>query len=234
MERSKTNRSAILGIVLVLIGLVLIASHLHIIPFNIRDIVFSWEMILIVIGVILLINRESSLTGWILLGIGAFFLIPDIINVPFEWHRFFWPTLFIVLGLLLIFRIGGFRRHWSGTDEIRDEDFLDDVAIFGGGQRLVTSQNFQGGRITAIFGGSQINLKQATLTKGKAYIDYFALFGGTNLIIPDDWDVKVQITPIFGGFDDKRSPDPRIIRDPGKQLIIKGVAIFGGGELKSF
>lgn len=234
MEHYRTNRTAILGILLILVGLVAIMSNFNFIPWNIRPVVFSWEMLLIVIGLFLVVRREGSLAGWILIVVGIFFLLPDIFHFSFNYHHLFWPTLLIVVGLVMILRIGHVRRPWHGTEEIRDEDFIDDVAIFGGGQRLVTSQNFQGGRITAIFGGSQINLKSASLAKGTAYIDYFAMFGGTNFIIPEDWEVKVQITPLFGGFTDKRSPDPRIIRDPGKQLIIKGVAIFGGGELKSY
>lgn len=235
MEKQRTNKSAVLGFLLILAGLLVIASHLNIVPWNIREVIFSWQMILIGIGLVLVLTREGSSAGWILLAIGGFFLVPDFIDVPFGWRRLFWPSLFIVVGLLLIFRIGNVgRARYFPEESVNEEDYFDDVAIFGGGQRLITSKNLQGGKITAIFGGSQLNFTSAKLAKGKVYIDYFALFGGTNLIIPDDWEVKVSITPILGGFSDKRNPSPDITRDPSKQVIIKGIAIFGGGELKSF
>ena len=235
MDKQKTNRSAILGFILIFAGLLVIAGQLNIVPWNIREVIFSWQMILIGIGLVLVLTREGSSAGWILLAIGGFFLVPEIFDVPFTWRRLFWPAIFIIVGLLLIFRIGNIGRPRFEVDgEINDEDYFDDVAIFGGGSRLITTQNLKGGKITAIFGGSQLNFTQTKLANGKIYIDYFTLFGGTNLIIPDDWEVKVSITPILGGFSDKRNPRPDVAKDPSKQVIIKGIAIFGGGELKSF
>ncbi len=236
MESNRFHRSAIVGLLLIFAGLLLIAGNMHIFPFSVRYVILSWPMLLVGLGLVFIISREGSLTGWILLIVGGFFLVPRIApDLDLDFHRFFWPVLFIALGLVMIFRFSG-RIGTSGHRDpsISEEDFLDDVAIFGGGKRLFTSRNFQGGKITAIFGGSEINLKQAVLAKGKVYIDYFAMFGGTKFYVPDDWDVKVEISSIFGGFSDKRTPDPRIVRDPSKQLIIKGVAIFGGGEIVTF
>lgn len=234
MEKNRFHRSAIVGILLVIAGMLLIAGNMRLFSFPVRHIIFSWPMLVAGLGIILLASREGSLTGWILLIVGGFFLVPKIWPaLPFEFHTFFWPSLFILLGLVLIFRFGG-RPHSRRDPDVSDENYLDDVAVFGGGQRIFTSQNFSGGRITAIFGGSQINLKQAQLAKGKVYIDYFALFGGTKLYVPEDWDVKTEVVAIFGGFSDKRTADPRIVHDPSKQLIIKGMAIFGGGELVTF
>jgi hypothetical protein len=58
------------------------------------------------------------------------------------------------------------------------------------------------------------------------------LFGGSNLIVPDDWKVKSEVVSILGGFSDKRLivPNP----DTEKTLLVKGVVIFGGLELKSY
>ncbi|HDR89920.1 MAG TPA: hypothetical protein ENN63_09890 [Bacteroidetes bacterium] len=235
MERSRFHRSAVVGLIFIFAGLFLIAGNMNLIHYPLRHILFSWPMLLVALGVIFLASREGSLTGWILLIIGGFFLVPRIFpGVHFEFHLFFWPVLLIGLGLVMIFRFAGHNGKMIHRTEVNDEDYLDDVAIFGGGKKMFTSQNFQGGKITAIFGGSEIDLRQAKMAKGKVYVDYFAMFGGTKLFVPGDWDVKVEVSSIFGGFSDKRAADPRIVRDPSKQLIIKGVAIFGGGDLVDF
>jgi predicted membrane protein len=230
MDESKNNRKAIVGILLICAGLLLIAVNLNWLPWNLKGIFFSWQGLLILIGLLFLMSRENRLVGYILIGVGAFFLIPRIWHIPFNWHALFWPIILVFIGLLVITRRGGFQRvPIENTNE-----YMDDVSIFGGGDKVITSQNFKGGKITAIFGGSKIDLRAATLAKGKNVIDIFAMFGGTKLIVPTNWDVKVEVSSILGGFSDKRRPRADDVRDPSKELVIKGVAIFGGGEIEGF
>ena len=65
-------------------------------------------------------------------------------------------------------------------------------------------------------------------------IDILAIFGGSTLIVPKEWNVILDVFPLFGGFSNKirRAPETKI--DMQKTLIIKGLVIFGGGEVKSF
>lgn len=104
------------------------------------------------------------------------------------------------------------------------------MSIFGGGDLNNSSDNFKGGRITAIFGGSEINLMSAIPSAEGSVIDVFLLFGGSTLIVPNDWQVKSEVSAIFGGLSDKRLTSN--IQD--KQLIIKGLVLFGGLEIKSY
>jgi predicted membrane protein len=227
MDEHKSNRRAILGLILIFAGLLLIAINFHWIPWNWKGVFFSWQALLILIGLVFLASRENRLAGYILIGIGAFFMIPRIWDIPFEWHRLFWPVLLLALGFLIITRRWGIQRV-----PVEDSmDYIDDMAVFGGGDRVVSSQNFKGGKMTAIFGGSKFDFRSASLAKGRNVIDVFFMFGGTKLIVPTNWDVKIEISAIFGGFSDKRRPRPDEIRDPSKELIVKGFAIFGGGEI---
>lgn len=131
-----------------------------------------------------------------------------------------------------MFLFRGKKGHVVGhSDVITDDDFIDDISIFGGGNKIITAKNFKGGKITSVFGGSTIDFSQANLANGVSEIDVVSLFGGSKLIVPRDWDIHLEVTAIFGGFADKRIVDPHIIHNPSKKLIIKGVAIFGGGEL---
>ena len=113
-------------------------------------------------------------------------------------------------------------------------DFIDDVSVFGGGHKIIHSDNFKGGNITAIFGGSEIDLTQCKLAPGENVIDVVIIFGGSTIVVPNDWDVITNVTPLFGGFSYKKSRYQSPGSEPAGTLVIKGVAIFGGGEVKSY
>lgn len=113
-----------------------------------------------------------------------------------------------------------------------DADILDSVNVLGGSHQNVFSKNFKGGDVIAIFGGCDVNLTQADF-KGTIVLDIVAIFGGAKIVVPQSWEVKSEVTAIFGGLDDKRGLAP-IPSEERKVLIIKGVALFGGVEIKNF
>ncbi len=230
MESNRNLGRAIIGIVLILIGIAFIGRTFDFFPNKVERFVFSWEMILIVLGVIFISTRENKTTGWILLLIGMIFLLPDIVHVPYPFRRLFWPIALIAVGLFIIFRASGTRGIVAGGNTV---DYLDDVAILGGGNKVITSENFKGGKITAIFGGSKIDLTKANLAPGQNVIDIFCLFGGSDIIVPENWNVKIDVVSILGGFSDKRYIKPDATMDVGKEIVIKGFVMFGGGDLKS-
>lgn len=226
----------LLGIVLMFLGLFLIADLADIVPWRLRDFLFTWQALLIFLGLIFLSNKENKGTGVVLIAVGSFFLLPRIIDVPYYWRSLFWPSLLIIVGLVVIF---GSRRHTGASvfggqkRSSTREDELDEVTVFGGGDRVVASQNFKGGKITHIFGGSKIDFTQARLAQGKHYLELTLIFGGTKLIIPEGWDVKVEITSVFGGFSDKRVRSI-VVKDSDRTLILTGTSIFGGGEIVNY
>jgi len=231
MEGDKTNKRAILGVILVLVGIVVIIANLNIVPLGFKPVIFSWPAILILVGIFFLLSRESKATGWILILVGGVFMLPRMgLEVPWGWQELIWPAILVGLGAILITRGLGRKRDDMGGGP----DFIDDMSIFGGGDRVISSRAFRGGRITAIFGGSKYNMMSAELAKGRNIIDIFTVFGGAKFIIPEDWEVRIEVFAIFGGFSDKRHIRKEIPRDPTKELIIKGIAIFGGGDIVSF
>jgi predicted membrane protein len=224
----------LLGIVLMLLGLFLIADLADIVPWRLRDFLFTWQALLIFLGLIFLSNRENKGTGIVLIAVGSFFLLPRIVHVPYYWRGLFWPSMLIILGLVVIFTS---RRHggdiFSHKKKAFSDDLLDEVSVFGGGDKIVNSQQFKGGKITHIFGGSKIDFTQAQLASGKHYLELILIFGGTKLIIPEGWDVKLEVTSIFGGFSDKRIKS-RVVTDTDRKLVITGTSIFGGGEVVNY
>ena len=105
--------------------------------------------------------------------------------------------------------------------------------VFGGGDRIIHSQNFRGGKITHIFGGSKYDMTNAQLAPGKNHLEIVWIFGGSKFIIPEGWDVKVEVTAVFGGFSDKRIRS-MVVKDADRSLIVTGTCIFGGGEIVNY
>ncbi|MDN5203064.1 LiaF-related protein [Fulvivirgaceae bacterium BMA10] len=233
------DRRVLLGSIFIIIGVFFILDILNYIPWYWDDILFSWETFLIILGLIIVTSSKHKIIGFILMGIGAYWLIDDIFHLTYQQQRLIWPILLVLLGVYIIFRskIGGGDDPDSpdgsgGSGE--DMDYIDEVSVFGGGDKTISSNNFKGGKITSIFGGCELNLKNAKLGEGRKVIDVFAIFGGAKLIVPEDWNVRVEVFPLFGGFSDKRKLDPNVIPDPRKEIFIKGIVIFGGGEIKNF
>ncbi len=210
------------GLVLVIIGLAFLLRNLHLLP--LPSVFFSWKTLLIIIGVvgISLGKRE----GFIPLIIGALFiLIYDILGLHYFHFRDLWPLILVLVGIALL------MRHRSSRGIRTDSNEIDGVAIFSGVEKQVTAQEFSGGKVTAAFGGINIDLRNATLSEQTNVIDLFTIFGGSEFRVPSDWTINVsQLTVLFGAFEDKRSTSPSQT-DPNKVLYIKGLILFGGGEI---
>jgi predicted membrane protein len=218
------------GAILLAAGGFLLLNNFNLLGWYIEDIIFSWQMLLIAIGFISLAGRNY--TGAIILfAIGGFFLLPDIFNtMDINFIKLFWPIVIIIIGLTLIIR----RKSYAGSKKNSEytDNYIDEMNIFGGSERIITSEYFEGGKITSIFGGSNVNLKNVKLKNGYAEIEMTSIFGGAKIYVPENWDVRIEATSIFGGINDKRQID---ISEPNSSnvLVIKGAAIFGGGEIMS-
>ncbi len=69
-------RKSAAGIVIIIAGLLLLLANIGIISPSLKHIFFSWQMILIVIGVISLLSSENQTPGYVLIIIGTLFILP--------------------------------------------------------------------------------------------------------------------------------------------------------------
>ena len=224
------------GLALIAVGLLLILRKLG---YNIPEWIFTWEMIVITIGIIAGARRSFKGFGWLIpIIIGGIFLIDNIF--PFTPLKpFIIPAVVIAIGLFLIFKPrrkeGDLCRKYGYRDmraeNVTNEDFIDTTVVFGGVDKTIISKNFKGGEIVCVFGGGEINLSQADI-EGKVTLDATLIFGGAKLIIPSHWQVQPEMTAILGGIEDKRVNTANY--DPNKILVLKGTTIFGGLEIKNY
>jgi predicted membrane protein len=224
------TKSLVFGLFVLGLGFAWLLHNFGIIGDRAWEVIFSWQMLLIAIGVINISNDSSRGIGWILVAIGGFFMVSEYYDLPTSFRHVFWPALLIVIGLVLIFGSGRILRRRDFTIS-KGEDFIEEVSIFSGRDRVINSQAFRGGKIVSVFGGSTLDLTKAELAQGPVEIEIVSIFGGSTLLIPTDWNVKLEVFNIFGGYGDKRM---RGQVDFNKTVVVKGVAIFGGGELKSY
>lgn len=232
MEKSNSNITTrvSVGIVLIVLGGLFLLDNYGIVNFSLPDFLWHWEYILIALGVFFLVTSKNKTAGTILIVVGLFNLYPE-----------FWPLLLVALGIYIILKRNGehknFKKNISANEDTDNKkensiNSIDDVSIFGGGTKHFTTNNFTGGNITAIFGGSEIHLENCQLSEGDNVLDLFSMFGGYTLYVPQDWNIIIDVVPIFGGFSDKRIKDPNRVYDDSRTLIIKGMVLFGGGEVK--
>lgn len=249
--RDKENGRVIGGLILVAVGVTLLLRNMG---FFMPHWLFSWPMILILVGIYSGFKHNFRNNSWIILiGIGSFFLVSKFIP-SLSLEPMFWPLVIIGAGIVFILRPGG--NNWTGikSDDrynswkngstgvmqreqneasIDSSDYLVVRSVFSGVNKNVVSKNFQGGRISCVFGGTEIDLTQAEIT-GPVILKFEVVFGGAKLVVPAHWAVQNEIDGIFHGVDDKRSFNPSASINPDKVLILKGSAVFGGIEIRSY
>lgn len=235
------KRSLVLGIIFISLGVLFLLDNLFFFSFDFFDYLFNWRGLLILIGAVIITTKENKAPGYILMGIGAFFILSRFLDREFDiyWldmRNIFWPAVVIGIGIAILSRRNKLPESYE-YDEKKNPltDYLNVTAILGGGDIKVNSHNFRGGNVTAFMGGGTYDLSTTELAEGPQVLDVFAMFGGASFIIPSDWTVRIEVTPIFGGFtDSRRINNATPSTNPSKELIIKGTVLFGGGELKNF
>lgn len=240
MERGSSNKRFYFGIILIVVGCIMILEKLNLIPESVSDLLISWQMLLVGIGVLSLIGGNRT-GGTILIVIGAFFMVPELITVPHEIRKIYWPLILVAIGVALLLRHRDSLRNPKVGEPVLDvpidnsADSFDDFVIFGGREIFINSQAFKGGKATSIFGGMEFDMRKASMVPGGAVIDCVSVFGGCGFKIPMDWNVRNEVTTIFGAFTDKRGDTfNERYYDPSKTIVIKGISIFGGIEVKHF
>ncbi|MFA7229596.1 MAG: LiaF domain-containing protein [Melioribacteraceae bacterium] len=228
MEQPKLQGRVIIGLLLMILGALAVLHNFSII--DLADYPLSWEYFFIVGGLLFFFLSSNKTVGVIFFTIGLFNLVPEL-----------WPMVFVLIGLYIIWGRGGkikniaFKSASSYSDDKSGvgNDFVESVNVFGGGNKVIHSDNFKGGSIISIFGGCEIHLSNCKLAPGDNVIEITAIFGGSTIIVPPDWKVVIDVLPLFGGFGDKRIKDPNMILQEGRTLYLKGLVLFGGGEVKT-
>jgi predicted membrane protein len=258
MDMPRLRGRMIIGLLLVLLGAL---ATLHNFGFiDLSEYPLTWEYFFIVGGLLFILFSQNKVAGIVFFSIGLFNLVPELwplilviigvyIILGKRNHRksYYYNKVSFDHGFIpddkgeFMGKRSHWRRHFYDKFNVPDQeadqenihDYLDSVNVFGGGHKIINSENFKGGSIVSVFGGAEIDLTNAKLAEGNNIIEVVAIFGGATIIVPPDWKVDVDVLAIFGGFGDKRTKDPNKTFQDGKILTVKGVVLFGGGEVKT-
>ncbi|WP_306589366.1 LiaI-LiaF-like domain-containing protein [Geothrix sp. 21YS21S-4] len=219
----------VLGVAIIVAGLMLTLDNLGLVE---AHTVFKlWPLILVAMGVAKIRqDREGGgMGGWFLVLGGTFLLLFTFARGHLA--EALAPMLVVGVGILIV--VKALKQTRGVPAELaRSEDFLQGTAIFGGFKRRVATQMFKGGELTAIFGGYEVDLRQAALENGLARIDVFVLFGGGEIRVPEGWEIVNRATAIAGALDDSTHHGPAPA-EGRPRLVVTGLILFGGTEVKS-
>jgi Domain of unknown function (DUF5668) len=227
----------VIGLGLALFGLLLTLDRLGLL--DARYALRFWPVILIAVGVLHYRNPPGlqrggrSINGLIWIVIGSWLLLNSLRILRVGIWDLFWPMVLIAVGVSLVMQT--LRR--SNPASVSDEERLSVFAVLSGGKRTIVGP-FRGGEITGFMGGSQIDLRQATIPPGEtARLEVFAVMSGCDLIVPSSWIVTTPAVVVLGGIEDKRLPAipeaSATSRTPPPQLILSGFIMMGGITIKS-
>jgi len=221
------------GLAIIIFGVLLLLENFGI---SVVDNPWSyWPVLPLIIGLGYIFQPKEYrqlFTGLLLSGIGIVFLIANLDLLPdfkISWQLIIGVVL-LFIGLQLLYQTVRAPSKPSAT-----ENFINLSAIMGGGGYNFSSKNLEGGKITAILGGCELDLREAQIEKDSIIIDVFTLFGGVEIKIPKEWQVIIKGTAILGGIDNKAFTHPAAESKTTqkKSLIVKGFSMFGGVEIKN-
>ena len=247
----------IIGLAVIAVGVLFLLRNVGILYFD--DIWQYWPVILIVVGISKLANTHSAssvTSGLIIGGIGTVFLLRNLGYIYGNIWEYIWPGILIAVGLsILVKHLEGRDEHgaWDlrrRTPVRRDQavtfppgsgftattsgaNYLHAECIFSGTRQKIETQDFLGGKVTAVFGGAEIDLRSAGTKREEISIKAEAVFGGIELWVPAHWQTIVRGTGVFGGFEDKTFPAAPGASAKAPRLVITGAAVFGGVVVKN-
>ena len=233
------------GIAIIAIGTIFLLDQMGIVSAH-YIFQFFWPAILIFFGVegIVFCSGPGRFWGSFLTLAGVVLLLSNFGYLHIRWSMF-WPLAIILWGLWILSRTVGLGGSSSwGTKWVRplsigvergfasDSPDLHADTVFSATHRRITSKNFRGGKLAAVFGELKIDLTEAEIEGDEAVIQLDAVFGAVEIRVPNTWIVASRGAAVFGEYADRtvHSQPP----GPGaKRLIVKGGAVFGSVVIKN-
>lgn len=215
------------GIAFIIVGVVIALNALEIT--NINLFFSGWWTLFIIVPCFIGLFKEESKTGNIIgliIGSMLFLACQKMISFNLVWKLFI-PIILIIVGISFIFKDFLNKEIKEQVNKLSKTIEGEYVAIFGGQKIDLSNETFKGTEVNAIFGGIDINLREAKILED-VVINATAIFGGVTIKVPKNVKVKVSSTPIFGGVSNERK-NPKTSEIT---IFIKSLCLFGGVDIK--
>jgi Domain of unknown function (DUF5668)/Cell wall-active antibiotics response 4TMS YvqF len=219
----------LIGLFVIVAGLLMTFDNLGLV--HAEEYIRFWPASLIGVGVLKLWHSREGVGGafggFLFLIAGTWLLLEQtaVVRLSF-WDM--WPTLLVFFGAFLVWQgLAGSARGPRPSGDANS--MVTATAVLGAVMRGNNSPAFRGGSLTAVMGGCELDLRKAAID-GEAVIDVFALWGGIEIRVPEDWTVESRIVPVLGGVDDKTRPPLGATRH---RLVLNGFVVMAGVEVKN-
>jgi predicted membrane protein len=222
-----------IGLTFIVIGAGLFLDVLGVISFR-PALSLYWPSILMVGSLIQLMRRRSFVGPIIVFAVGALLQADKLGLLEGSFWMAFWSLFLVLVGWSLLWGMrkkkaleGMLRGMMHGADS--SERTIKQSVWFGGSDLRSSTQDFQGGELTAVAGGIEVDLRNADIQE-TATLSVVAIMGGVEIRVPPHWRVITNGTPILGGIDN-RTFDPTDSNVIAPTLIVNSTVILGGLEI---
>ena len=216
----------ILGLAIVVLGGLMLLDNLNVIE---ADPLYRYFFPGVLLAVGLSVLVQGSIWGWVWIVGGGWILAEKLDLVEVSFFQLFLPAVLLLVGGSLVYRT--FVRPRTTAPGPEDPaSYVRAFAVMSGNERRGIASTFRGGDLAAFMGGVTLDLRQAKMTPEGAVLDAFAFWGGIEIKVPESWQVRGEVIPLLGGFEDKTRPKPGAVEGT---LVIRGFAIMGGVEVSN-
>lgn len=236
----KFTPNLVIGVVLTLVGAVLILDRLGLAEFE--SALRLWPVLILIFGISVVLQSLRD---------------PGSLDAA-QTRPIVSPGLIM---FVVVVAVLASRADRTSLTAATGEPSVSLVAVLGGDERSNDSQDFRGARMVSVMGGTKLDLRGASMGENReAVIHVVTVMGGAEILVPRGWDVDVRAARALGGIQDWRgrspaapvvatenvqkgtatpsadaptTPEPSRPAGPRPKLIITGVVLMGGLEIKS-
>ncbi len=216
------------GLIFIAIGLIWGLNALGIT--NINLFFSGWWTFIIIIPCLIGLIKEREKTGnliGLLIGVLLLLCAQGILSFD-KIRKLFIPIILVIIGISFLFK-ELISSRWSKAVKTISEDGLEEyAAVFAGQKIALKDDEFKGARLDSVFGGIDFDIREANVVEDKI-IHTSSIFGGIEIYVPQNVNVKVKSTPIFGGVSNKTE------NKKGENIptiYINAFCLFGGVDIK--
>lgn len=223
----KDKGNLIWGIILIVIGLIIGLNSLGIANINIF---FEgwWTLFIIIPSLIDIIKSPSKGENYVWLSVGIVLLLCAQGILSFKIiGKLILPAILVGIGLSILLKDKVEEKVKEKIKTLNQEGLEEYYATFSGQEINPKGEEFKGASLNAIFGGIDLNLTEAQIQKD-TLINVASVFGGVDIKVPSNVNVKVKSTSIFGGADNK----VKKYTDNLPTIYVKAFCLFGGVDIK--
>lgn len=215
------------GLVFITLGVIIGLNSLGLTHINIFF--RGWWTLFIIIPSFIGLFDDDDKTGnliGLVIGIVLFLGVNSVISFELI-GKLIIPFILVAIGVSILFKEAIKNNITEKVTAAKKNGLENITATFAGQKDKRDGEEFKGANLDAVFGGIDLDLRNAVIEK-EAVIKASSIFGGITIFVPSDVNVKVKSTPIFGGVSNKTIQN----KENTKILYIDAFCLFGGVEIK--